>query len=200
MSFRPRQRYPLGQMPDGYAIFLFVPFETLQRLSTTCFRGADARLAGNFFAWKDFAELFRDCRKDFLCFAQDVLKEVSPRLKEGTQRSVTESYEFPAARPVGWTSTDRIEKYREEELEPFNPNRHSIALRVKKEFASVRPAPMTRHVTVVAQFRRDRFHADAWCMFIRSIYPGHDVGELERNVSRREKLIFFDFQHPGAAA
>ena len=94
---------------------------------------------------------------------------------------------------VGWPGTDELTKYKPEDLEEFSPNRHSKALRVKKDRLDLL-VPLTNFVTLVYELRPERYQT---AIIVHSMYPGKDIGELHGNITEREKVVFFDWDHPG---
>lgn len=55
-------------------------------------------------------------------------------------------------------------------------------------------APQTYDLTIIYQFM---FFDKKPKVFIHSMYPGYDIGELIGDITKRENRIFFDWNHPG---
>ena len=160
---------------------------TKERLKTTCFRNnGTIRLAGNFFQWFSVEEFLQDP-----CILHILFEEFFDVYLNGEFGSA--SFEFEYKKHVGWTSTDDISKYKPEDLEPFNPNRKSTALRVKTNLTHIK-APTTNLITVVFELKDE----NGFPVFIvHSMYPGKDIGPLFEDVTAREGQVFFGWDHPG---
>lgn len=180
MSFFKKTKNDIG--PDFNII---VRDETIERLKTTCFRGKEKALAGNFSAWGDVWEMLRD---EFIL--EELLYEMM-YLSENNDfgdHSLEVTYRRCA---VGWASTDTIINYGDDDLVVFHPNRKSCALKVSSvEFK----APETQRITFVFEMKEEG--ADV-TMVIHSIYPGMDIGVLDGDITKREGVVFFDWSHPG---
>ena len=50
-------------------------------------------------------------------------------------------------------------------------------------------------VTLVLEFKSEY---DSPVAVIHSLYPGHDVGDLEGDMTVREDRVWFNWNHPGA--
>lgn len=173
-------------LADGSEAKVFLREKALLRLDTTCFRHGDLPRSGNFSEWRRAGDLLHDAL---------ILEEIAGTIEElvaedsfGTQ-SVTIDY----GRVIGWTSTAPLGDFPEGDLEEFYPNRHSVALRVKS--ASQHFAPQTSKLTIVFEFKLED---ERPVLVIHSMYPGEDIGKLHGNVSRREEVAFFSWDHPGA--
>lgn len=175
----------------GNKIRLSVTRKAAERLLTTAFRqeGRRQHLAGSFYFWDSPRQFFGDrWVHELLLWHADQLVEAGD---EGSH-SVTGTYRFW----LGWESTDLLDKYDHSDLEEFNPNRRSRALRVRKDRYKIK-APPTKKVTIVFEFRlatKDHNHL----VIIHSVYPGEDIGELAGDVTERERRNFFDWGHRGA--
>lgn len=172
---------------NGVPITIIVRPETEERLKTTCFRGTRLACAGNFSKWNSVYELFDH---------RGVLNEFIDHLAElyAKQRIGTASVQIVVPDTVGWSSTDDLEKYDDDLVEFFRPNRRSSGLRVKRKYQVIL-APKTNKLTIVFELKLED---DKPVAIVHSIYPGEDIGELRGQVSFREGVVFFDFQHPGA--
>lgn len=159
---------------------------TIARLGNTCFRGPNKALAGNFFAWVNMRTFLNDLRVN-----QQIMSAL--RVINLGETSETHSIEMNLDHPIGWSSTDELDKYPQEDLEEFRPNRHSTGLRVKTSCQKHR-APKTSTLTIVFEFKDE---GDSFVAVIHSVYPGIDIGELDGDVSKRENVVFFDWNHPG---
>jgi hypothetical protein len=158
------------------------------RLAGTCFRGPESTTAGNFTRWNSIEEMFNDD----LVFSQFVrrVEEIARRDEDDGTYSFTIEYDTV----VGWASTADRRGYKDEDLVVFRPNRKSAALRVKPDRTELR-APKTRFITFVFEYKIER---DGPAAVIHSVYPGEDIGELRGNISEREDIVFFSWEHPGA--
>ncbi|HRH27011.1 MAG TPA: hypothetical protein PLZ99_02530 [Parcubacteria group bacterium] len=165
---------------------LVVRDKTIERLKNTCFRGPNLALAGNFLAWVNMKAFLNNSR-----VIQEILSEAREINLVGF--SLTRSIEVNLDHPIGWSSTAELDKYPQEDLEEFFLNRHATALRVKMGNHKYK-APKTNTVTIVFEFKDE---GDSFVIVIHSIYPGIDIGELNGDVSKRENVVFFDWNHPG---
>lgn len=165
---------------------IIVKAETEERLRRTCFRDTLEPLAGKFIYWQTVHQVLTDNEVAEL-FTQE-LSEVWTEHDFGTIGSTLQ-----LSRNIGWESTDALANYTEDELEIFKPNRRSIALRVKPSCKN-RLAPLTCEVTIIYRFA---LIDDKPKVFIYSMYPGCDIGELNDDVTAREGRVFFDWNHPG---
>lgn len=166
-------------------IVVVIRYANVNRLKGICFRGKEKNLAGNFSAWSDQHELVMDT--DFL---EQFVADVSAAAEVGDTNC---RVSIQCSSLIGWSSTDDIEKYADEDLEEFSPSIRSTGLRVKKELTKF-TAPNTNMVTVVYEIR---YEPDQITVVIHSVYPGRDIGELKGNVSLRSSCVFFDWDHPG---
>lgn len=178
--------YLAQQLPDGTSAGIVVRKSAKERLATTCFRGAGVSKAGNFSAWESAEKLFG---------TYGVTARLLAHLAElWVKRDFdTHSVEIELPSRIGWGSTDHLMNYRPEELEEFKPNSRSTALRVKPSLKHL-TAAQTHCLTVVFELKMERGHPVA---VIHSVYPGRDIGELEGDVTEREQIVFFDWDHPG---
>lgn len=192
----------IGTLTNHENVFLVFPEKTEARLSGTCFRGKDIECAGNFSLWSTFSDLRRDA-----IFRQMLEDEVVKAAQgyidaESQETRFDESIEIEHEVEVGWASTSPINDFDDEDLEPFEPNKRVTGMRVRLN--SDKLAPKTRLVTIVYSLYR---HTDQmnWTAVIHSMYPGEDIGPLEvqdgyTDISEREGIAFFDWNHPGIAA
>lgn len=166
-------------------IVIIVRDQTQERLAGTCFRGDPLNRAGIFSLWNDSWETLNDG-----LLTQYLVADARAALEK---KSRTNSLCVKYFKTVGWSGTDDLEKYKPEDLETFNPNRHSCALRVKIGRKDLL-APVTNFVTLVYEIRQER---NQIAIIVHSMYPGKDIGELHGNITEREKVVFFDWDHPG---
>ena len=166
-------------------IWIAVRPEQVKRMSNTCFRGIDHRLAGNFCRWASSEDLFAE-EQMLAWFLEDIQRNLNAL-------EMTHSMEIDTGTTVGWSSTDDQNKYLAEELEDYQPNRKSTALRVKRETGIL--APTTTLVTIVYFMKRE---PDGIVVNIGSIYPGKDIGRLKDDITKCKQCVFFDWNHPGA--
>ncbi len=173
-------------LQNGQEARIVIPEKTLRRLDTTCFRGAHLELAGNFHRW-EWADDFMDDKS----ILDQLTIQISEALIAGDigTNSVTLAY----GSAVGWASTSPLAGFRPEDLEAFQPNRRSTALRVRPDRVHLR-APQTSELTVIFELRLEEERPVG---VVHSIYPGQDIGELNGDVSAREEIAFFDWKHPG---
>lgn len=171
---------------SGVRVAIIARGTTEDRLRTTCFRGNSLRLAGNFSRWHTVNEVFSE---------PEVIGQFLASLEEDWEKRDfgTTSVSFMCSTPVGWESTDRLDKYTAEDLEPYRPNRKSSALRVKPTRTDLL-APATSELTIVYELKAEEGEPVA---IIHSIYPGSDVGDLKGDFTKRENRVFFDWNHPG---
>jgi hypothetical protein len=169
----------------GRLISIIVRAHTTDRLEGTCFRGTGNRLAGNFSLWNSPHEMF-----SHESVIRPFIKSVADVFDKG--EFGCSSVEIPFPLNVGWSSTDRIEKYKEEELEEFKPNNKSFALRVKSSAGRI--SPRTRYVTFIFEAKMEE---SSQMVIVHSIYPGKDIGDLIGDITNREKCVFFDWSNQG---
>src|SRR3989344_8566249 len=144
-SARYNGSYPCGTVSNGEPLQVIMRQPTHERLRSTCFRGAHIQKAGNFFRWETLAALIRELKVDIQAWAHELIAE---RVQDPqADHSTEESCEIECGMNVGWSSTDSLESYEREELEPFKPNARSTGLRLRRD--SKRCAPQTRLVTLV---------------------------------------------------
>lgn len=159
------------------------------RLAGTCFRPTAEPLAGNFAHIRSVQDLLdAECGRVLADLAEDVERRFRASGR-GTYR-----LQVQLDKHVGWASTAPIESIAPSELEEFRPNRRSRAKRVIS--TSAQRAPKTNLVTIVYQIEKEPRQIAA---LIHSVYPGPDVGELKGDVSDREGVAFFGWDHPGEA-
>ena len=171
---------------DSMVASIIVRPDTRRRLEGTCFRGSFYKCAGNFVYWNSAREVCND-ETVMRCLLNEI------RMRWQKREFSTGSLTIECGAKVGWESTAPIELYRPDSLVEFELNRRSCGKRVKKHLVGIK-APLTHRLTVVFEFK-DEFNSPV--MIIHSIYPGVDIGELDGDVTAREKRVFFDFSHPG---
>lgn len=175
-----------GVLHSGTKVIILARYNTEQRLEKTCFRGLDLALAGNFCKWRSLTMVLANplVMHEFLCELDDLW---------GKRDFGTHSLKITTDKVVGWESTASINNYDQESLEPFSLNGKVRGLRVKLSHKDLL-APQTCELTIIFEFKAEG--GDAVCV-IHSIYPGHDIGELDGDVTKREGRVFFDWSHPG---
>ena len=166
-------------------IIIIVRDETELRLSKTCFRPESANCAGNFSMWRNARSVFENEG-----IVEALIIEAQKSLSEGSR---TDSICIELSVGIGWSGTDDLEKYNLNDLEEFELNRKSQALRVKKTCVNL-TSPITNSITLVYEVRKED---DKTSIIIHSMYPGKDIGELVGDITDREKCVFFDWNHPG---
>ncbi len=175
-----------GFLPtSGKRVDVVVPQFHVKRLDKTCFRGREVQLAGNFSLFRDALEFFED---SFI--KREFLDEIERAFKKHDLRTIGVSIWHPDT--LGWASTARLEDFAAEELEEFHPNRRSTALRVCTRNVY---APRTRWCTIISHLKVKPGQRP--CVMVCSIYPGEDIGELEGDITKREGVVFFGWDHPG---
>lgn len=175
---------------DSRKVRVIVPHDSLQRICKKHFRGGHETQTGNF-----AGNILFDSHDDLLHFSafKGMMREEMAEMVEAKEFGVfstTLQFRFP----VGWSSTDDSRNYRADDLEEFEPSRNSTALRVKRERDHLL-APRTRDLTVVYELTRLEEYEPV--CFIHSLYPGKDIGELRGNITKREGVVFFDWEHRG---
>lgn len=166
-------------------IVFVVRNRTEDRLKKRCFR-IDTKRAGLFDRWSSAETLLRDP-----AILRGLAADVLECWNDGGV-GLTYSVQITCDRSVGWASTmpsDDIDFY---DLECFELGR-GCALRVKLDRQHLR-APRTDDVTIVYELKEEYGHPTA---VVHSIYPGPDIGPLEGNITEREGVVFFDWDHPG---
>ena len=175
------------KLGNGRRVLIVVLKSTEERLQTTCFRGCGVRKAGNFALWRSTGDLFNNTH-----VLRKFLRHVVEAFAAGLSQSrVTIKYHSD----MGWSSTIPAPPYRPDSVEVFYPNRHSVAWRVKPSRTDITALP-TDLITIAYEIRETLGRPT---IFVHTIYPGRDVGALLGNVSARERVVFFDFDHPGDA-
>jgi hypothetical protein len=171
---------------SGVLATVVVRQRTKDRLRTKCFRGASLPYAGNFDFWTSAEQVFGDAL---------VQEEFADELDELLTKSdfKTHSVNIDHDQIVGWASTSPSDKYQMSALERFSLNRKSTGLRVKPSRTDLL-APRTKKLTIVFEFKLENDNPVA---VVHSIYPGADIGELEGDMTHRERCVFFDWDHPG---
>jgi len=161
---------------------------TRLRLADTCFRSGGEPLAGNFLLWRNLDELLEDdgFMRPFVGSMITVLATIDG------DRDRKNYFTVQHNRLVGWSSTERLAKFKPEDLEPFAPNGGCTGLRVK--LPSDHLAPLTDLVTFCGDFMRI---GSCWNLVLFTVYPGRSVGPLVGNVTQRTGEAFFRFSHPG---
>lgn len=172
---------------EGSRLSIIARTDTENRLSTTCFRG-DVKKSGNIFIPTQSVEdllRYQDEKaiKAIVASAADFWKD-----EDGYTHFTTVEFEDF----VGYSSTAEIKGFNENELESFKPNRKSTGLKVR--LPSDKKCPKTKLVTFIYEMRLEQ---DGFKIVIHSIYPGKYIGPLKGNISQREQIVFFDWEHPG---
>lgn len=179
--------FKLIDSEQGWHLKLIMRKETRDRLAQTCFRGKDAVCAGNFLRWASIEEMLED-PEVLRLLVIELAKEIKGKPQEGTL-----GIEVVCRKFIGWASTAPRKNYEKSELEPFKPNRHTNAMRVKKGRDIL--VPLTKRVTIIMELKRE---GRDWAAVIHSVYPGKDVGKLTGNITEREGVVFFGWNHQGA--
>ena len=181
---------------NGDTLNIVVRHDEKERLTARNFRGVDQRFACNISRFARIEEMFHE--KVVLDVIRNRVSEKARYLvSRGSPLSDHFSFTIDCGTPIGWESTDILERYSDDALEWFKPNRHSTALRVKLERTDL-CAPLTRLISVGVHLRPDRLRTSfSWGAIVFSVRPGEDYGALKGNVTHREGRVFFDQNHPG---
>lgn len=180
-------------LPSGADLLVIMSRKTVERLSTTCFRGVPKARAGNFFLWNGFIDLIadREIAAGFTAEIQANLDETQDPRNVVSVVSLTLRYH----RIVGWSSTvpkDQIPPSCP--VKAFEPSKRACGLLVDDDTLE---APQTHLVTFVCELKYDDDET-AWVAIVHSLYPGPDIGNLSGDVSEREGVVFFDWDNPGS--
>lgn len=170
----------------GAPVGIIVGHATEERLQTKCFRGTSLACAGNFQNWNSASQMFRD--DEVMNFFLAELDELWIKGEFGVQ-----SVNILLSKTIGWESTAPLSNYADADLEHLDLSRRSWGLRVKLSRRDLL-TPKTNELTIVFQLKSED---DRAVVIVRSMYPGFDVGELDGDVTDREKRVFFDWNHPG---
>jgi hypothetical protein len=157
------------------------------------FRGPEVHLSGNIFAWQSITQLFEDFN-----FLRALYEDARDALESGASFN---SFSYNPCRDVGWSITDDSALYQPRDLIPFtfdlryypHAQRGTVGLMLKKYRWHLK-APLTKQITVTYELKEE---LDKFVIVILDLYPGRDYGEQSGNITRREKLIFFHWHHPG---
>ncbi len=174
------------QIEDLNAVIVIRNF-AWRRLASTCFRGIKKKRAGNFCLWYNPHKMFSDCPY----LASEIVDDAR---EAWSKESKTSSMPVECREIIGWSSTDNLSKYQQNGcLESFSLGNNARGLRIKKNRRDIL-APKTSVITLIYELKREQ---NQFVIVIHSMYPGPDIGELVGDVSEREKVVFFDWNHPG---
>jgi hypothetical protein len=173
-------------LPNGPQVRMIITRDTEEIMSERHTRGRSLRVAGNFDRWSNIAEILDDTTvwNSFAKHVGDIVRE-----KDSGIQSITINY----GAPVGWANVAPTSLYSTRNIEEFQPNKRAYGLRVKLDRVNL-PAPRTSDLVIVTHFRRDGKNFNA---VVYAIFPGKDIGIIKGHVSKREKVVFFDWNHPG---
>lgn len=178
-----------GVQIENLDVHVLISDHVWTRLSGTCFRGKHKALSGNFCRWVNHNEMFDPNDK----FILDQIVEDAKVAIEKHSRNNSFSIQFKDW--IGWSGTDDRILYANICLEPFAINRKATGYRIRTDRKDIL-APKTKILTIIYEVKYDpekgRINLIIW-----SMYPGPDIGELVGDVSDREKIVFFDWNHPG---
>ena len=182
----------IHQQYKGLLFRILLPLTQRQRLSKTCFRGSSVRAAGNFRLWDSFESLMADNKVLALFLGQ--LAETVADLDH--RDLVTESFTLEYGTHVGWASTMSMTALpADSKVQGFSLNKRGKGLKVMDPTVL---APLTTELTFIVSIQLETIRGKRrWLVFVQSVYPGSDIGELRGNVSDREGVVFFDFGTPG---
>jgi hypothetical protein len=166
---------------------VFVGYEDECRINEHHFRGKGVSMAGNFSRWPSFRDFIRD---------QEVSGDFFAEMRDAWNMRDFSTFgvEIDLGMPIGWSETDDRKKYDALATEWFRPNKRSVGLKVRSERIDLL-APVTTVATIVCSLQR---RESGPCVTIFSAYPGPDIGEVRQDVTKRERVVFFDRNHPGA--
>ncbi len=173
-----------GLFGTGASVRMIITGEDIVRIEQRHFRRRRSA-AANFKLWSSPRHLWSDAEVQ-----QKFLDHVVQAFAEGAKG--TESCSLSLSIPVGWSGTDDVTRYERDTLELFQPNKRSDAFRVRKERTDLK-APETQELTFIYRI----IERESPAIQIYSLYPGRDIGELEGNITEREKVVFFDWDHAG---
>lgn len=166
---------------------IIVPKKTEKRLRTTCYR--NQQTAGCFIDWRSSHDVFEDIEASELI--ENQINEIVNEMDNEGLTSDEQSFTIEMPYEIGWSSTIALSRLPGGvELEEKPLNRRARAMFVADPLT---PAPLTSLVTFVIQVK---FDGD-WTVLIHSIYPGPDIGQLKGNMTKREKIAFFDWNALG---
>jgi hypothetical protein len=172
-------------LSNNTVVELVMPRQQGTRLVKRCFSGKNYRMAGNFFAWRDFCSFLED---------KEVRNLLSNKFSELVARGKGEHrFELSLSRPVGWTSTVEMAKLAPEQFGQATRtqlnNSGAYALFLPQDLVK---APKTNTVTMVVDFIPETAR-----FMIRTIYPGQDCGRLEGDMSQRLDLVWLHWNNIG---
>lgn len=170
---------------SGRNTILVMRHNTVTRLASTCFHGVRKALAGNLAWWMTPATFFSDIR-----IAEKVWARIERHISAGSIRTQREEIEFDFH--IGWSSTDDIQYYDTDSIEPFAPTQKWCGMRVLNDCGCT--APLTTFLTLVFEIK---YEHDGVIVIVHTMYPGRDVGELRGDMSESKQIVFFDFDHEG---
>jgi len=178
---------------DGFT--LVIAQNVKDRLKDTCFRGLGRPLAGNFMRWRSMKDMMQD-----LDMLQGVKENCAEAVEAAQRESFTARFTIVHSQPIGWTSATRDQDLTEwilldNELEQFRINDKTDGLRVK--VGRFIYSPLVREVTFAVHCTN---RSGSWVCFIKTIYPGENVGRLgptERRSRLMKGVTFFDWSHIG---
>lgn len=181
----------ISTLSDGQTIMrLTVRKDVENRLKTTCFRGKDQRLAGNFTLWTSFEEMLDD-QAFRRCFLPELEMAIRRREKTGMPER-NERMCIRCEKIVGWTSTIDAKLVTDHETEEFRLNKHAQAKRLTNVHVE---APQTRLVTLALGIKKELC---GWDIIVHKIFPGRDVGAFNGDVSTRNGVVFYQRENPGS--
>lgn len=166
-------------------IRIIVGSETEGNLQSKCFRRGHA-YAGNFIYWRNVRAVFGD-----MTVRNHFLEEVEDAIKSGCRDN---SVCIDCVNAIGWAGVDEKVRYPWNALLQFKPNHSSSGLRIHPSRCDIL-APLTPFLTIVYSMKQEG--PDTFSAIVHSMYAGNDIGEIRGDVSEREDVVFFDWDHPG---
>ncbi len=173
---------------------LILPERHNRRLRGKCFRGARMRaFAGAFALWGNFDELLDS--EQFIAKLRDALRERLQDRRFGVHR-----LELKFDQAIGWDSLVELDELDSDEIEaciegPPHP-RQRARWHGKFMPVGVTVADLTDVMTIVVDIQPGR-DGCTWGVFVYTMYPGHDIGDLQGDMTEKTGAVFLDFMNPG---
>ena len=173
---------------------IVVPTGQVIRMKGKCFRGGRMRaFAGAFALWGKIEDLFSHNP-----FISKLRRALTPLLRVNSYGVHRLELEFSEA--IGWDSMVELEELDSDEAEACvdGPPEEHRREKWQGRFLpiGVIEADLTDIMTIVVDIQPGRDGCE-WGVFIRTMYPGHDIGELSGNMTEKTGAVFLDFMNPG---
>jgi hypothetical protein len=173
---------------NGRTIALIMRKPAVLRLSTTCFRGRDKRLAGNLKLYDNFSQVMDD-----QLVVEGVFAELD-KLFEDEMFNATYSFTVKHTEPVGWSSTIMAKQLPGVKTEKQKLNKRSRASFVADPAIM---APLTHSITFICELKYHTKTDLRGAVMVHSLYPGPDVGDLRGDMTRETGMLWFPWTTPG---